>query len=314
MDITLEQQRFDQSLALLQKEACLEYSGEYGAELTTFIPFVAWLKREGHLAGRRIVTYAGMRPYYFFLDEGEFAGKTEPRRWLPENDRYWPFNCTYTAITNPWHVYPDYRQYYAARGRRFKRPLLFIQNKFAMEWKVGPINYIPLKSLSLLLQLTSDRFDVVYSRPRAELAGYSRDENNFCDYPDRAIIKQFPHVLDFEAECQAQGAAYNRAKLEILAQARLFVAVQGGGAHALACFGNSLFLLLHHQQGFSGEYPHAYKHGPYRYLSPNPVHLLVTRNFPDFELGMEMISHATVSESNIVLPAADRELVRRFTL
>ena len=59
-------QRLNLSLDMLRQHSMLEYSGEFGAEKTTFLPFVARLKQEGHLKGRKIVTYDGMRPYYYF--------------------------------------------------------------------------------------------------------------------------------------------------------------------------------------------------------------------------------------------------------
>lgn len=307
-----EQARFEHSLAMLHQQGWLEYTGEYGAEITTFVPFVAWLKQEGLLAGRRIVTYAGMRPYYFFLDDDEFGIKPEPRRWLPEGRRYWPYNSTYTAVKSPWHAYPDYRKQFAASGRTFNRPLLFVQNKFNIEWDIGPINFMPLNSLSMLLNITANKFDVVYSRPRAGLRGYSMDHNTFCDYPDRALIQRYPHVLDFEESCEVSGDNYNQAKLEMLSKSHLFVAVQGGGAHIIACFGNSLFLLLHHHAGRDEEYPHAYQHGPYKYLSKHPAKLMVARNHEDFHAGVQVMGNTLLEGGRIILQNSDT--VRRLSL
>ena len=311
----MEHIRLHRSLALLKQNAELEYTGEYGAEITTFIPFVAWLKSLGYLEGRRIVTYAGMRPYYFFLNDEEFLDKTDSRIWLPVEKRYWPFNSTYTAVKNPWHIYPNYRKRYAATGRTFKRPVLFIQNKFNVEWDIGPINYIPLRSLWGLLKLTADKFDVVYSRPHGKLAGYSLDHTPFCEYPDRAIIKQFSHVLDFEEECQATGALYNQIKLEMLAKANMFVAVQGGGAHIISCFGNALFLLLHHRESLrEREYPHAYSKGAYKYLCSYPSKLLVARDYGVFHKGIGVVGYTTVSDEKIVIPNFAADIVRRLSI
>jgi hypothetical protein len=299
------------SIALLKAHSKLEYTGEFGAELTTFIPFVAWLKQEGHLSGRRIVTYAGMRPYYFFLDDAEFEGKKEPRRWFPPSQRYWPSNATWTATASPWHVYPDYRGHFRQPGRQLQRPVLFIQNKFTVEWGEGPINYMPLKCLRRLLELTADKYDVVYSRPRERIAGYSHDDNNPCEYPDRLIIRPFAHVTDLEERCQAAGGNYNQTKLEVLAGSHLFVAVQGGGAHLLAYFGNSLLLLLHNS---GPEYPHAYQHGPYKYLSARPPRLLVAQDTEQFSAGIEMLGQARVDDSKFLLPESALDVVARLSL
>ncbi len=252
-----------------------------------------------------------MRPYYFFLEESEFEEKIEPRYWLPESERYWPSNSTYTATASPWHVYPDYRLHFMHKGRRFDRPVLFIQNKFAVEWNEGPVNYIPLDGLQRLLDLTAKQFDVVYSRPRERAAGYSWDHSAACDYPDRPVIQKFTHVTDFEAECQARGGNYNQAKLEVLAKSHLFVAVQGGGAHLLACFGESLILLLHNA---GEEYPHAYRHGPYKYLSAKPPKLLVARNTDEFKVGIEVIGNGIIQRSKFLLPTSTMDVVNRLSL
>ena len=306
-----DQERVAASIALLKAQSKLEYRGEFGPEITTFIPFVAWLRQEGYLSGRRIVTYAGMRPYYFFLDESEFEARAETRKWLPESERYWPSNSTHTATASPWHVYPDYRLHFRQQGRRFDRPVLFIQNKFTVEWNEGPVNYIPLNSLRRLLNLTADKFDVVYSRPRERVTGYSWDDNTACDYPDRAIVGQFAHVTDLEAECQARAENYNQAKLEVLAKSHLFVAVQGGGAHLLACFGESLLLLLHNA---GDEYPHAYQRGPYKYLSAQPPKLLVALNTDEFNAGIEVIGNGIIQGSKLLLHTSTIDVVHRLSL
>lgn len=306
-----DQERLAASIALLKAQSKLEYRGEFGPEITTFIPFVAWLKQEGYLAGRRIVTYAGMRPYYFFLNETEFEEKIEPRNWLSESARYWPSNSTYTATASPWHVYPDYRSHFKHKGKRFDRPVLFIQNKFTVEWKEGPVNYIPLDSLQRLLELTANKFDVVYSRPREGTAGYSWDHNSACDYPDRAVIRHFTQVIDLEAECLATAGNYNEAKLEVLAKSHLFVAAQGGGAHLLACFGESLLLLLHNA---GDEYPHAYQHGPYKYLSAKPPKLLVALNTEEFKAGVEIVGDIVIQGSKLLLQTSTMDVVNRLSL
>jgi hypothetical protein len=296
-----DERLLDQALQRLRQTGTLEYTGEFGAEITTFIPFACWLKHEGLLAGRRILSYRGMRPYYCFLDEGEFAEKPGPRHWLTPEQRDWPGNSTYTATRRPWHRMPDYRARYRGQGRTFERPVLFIQNKFTVERWQGPLNYLPLNLLAQLCRC-SERFDVVYSRPRP-LRGdndYTVDENVECDYPDLAIVRKAPGVLVLEDWCESAGLPYNQTKLEILAKAHLFVAVQGGGAHLLACFGNSLLLLLHRE---GREYPHAYRSGPYKYLADPPPLLLLARSFEQLERGVDLVGATRIEQGEILVDA-----------
>jgi hypothetical protein len=172
---------------------------------------------------------------------------------------------------------PDYRSRYRSEGLSFERPVLFVQNKFAVEWAEGPVNYLPLDLLRMILERALPKFDVVYSRPRVlpPRAGFTSDHNMFCDYPDFSLVRRFPGVLILEDHIEQSGADYNLTKLQILAKAHRFIAVQGGGAHLLACFGDSLMALLHRK---GEEDPHAYAAGPYKYLAETPPLLFVARD------------------------------------
>lgn len=318
-----DRQRLRDSFERLKRFGELEYSGEYGAEITTFIPFVGWLKREGYLSNKRIRTYAGMRAYYYFLDDAEFATKIEKRNWFPLHKRYWPSPSTYSATSRPWHVYPDYRQQFRDSGRSFSRPVLFIQNKFTVEWGCGPMNFIPLNALVNLFENTTDRYDVVYSRPGSfdvSANGYVTDANSELDYPDREILSRFPQVHHLERICAEGHIDYNTTKLEMLAKANLFVAVQGGSAHILACFGNSLLLLFDREgnERLAGktlhEYPHAYRRGPYKYLSENPPYLVVPRQFPDFVYALDMMRKIDVIDGVLSIPTDARAVLKKWAM
>ncbi|HZC17504.1 MAG TPA: hypothetical protein VE309_12150 [Caulobacteraceae bacterium] len=284
----LDRALLDGAIARLKATGVIEYTGEFGCEITTFIPFVGWLKAEGLLEGRRVLTYAGMRPYYYFLGDGEYGEKAGDRHWIDVQERGWPTNSTYTATRQPWHAPPDYRSRYRGQGPTFARPVLFVQNKFCLEWGRGPINFLPLNLLARLLSRASARFDIVYSRPRPlrREVGFTPDNNAYCDYPDIALVREHPNVTILEDLCERTGAPYNLTKLEILAKSNLFVAVQGGGAHLLACFGNSLILLLHY---IGDEDPHAYQAGPYKYLANPAPTLLLARDHARMESGVDLI-------------------------
>ncbi len=277
------------ALERLKATGVIEYTGEFGAEATTFIPFVFWLKTQGLLRGKSVVTYVGMRPYYYFLGEDELLEKPDVRDYLPPNERPWPSNSTWHATRQSWHVMPDYRARYRDQGQAFAKPLLFVQNKFSVEASRGPINYLPLRELEMLFEQTEGRFDVVYSRPRTlpRASGYTIDRNDDCTYPDLPLVQRFKHVMSLEDLCIDNNTPYNLTKLEILAKCHLFIAVQGGGANVLANFGQSLLLVLHYH---GHEYPHAYKIGPYKYLAtPAPVLMLARRHW-QFERGIKVFT------------------------
>lgn len=290
------------ALDRLKQRGAIEYSGEFGAEITAFIPFARWLKAEGWLNGRKVISYPGMRPYYYFLDDGEYAEKAVKRAWLPPGQRDWPSNDTYTATRQPWHMMPDYRAAYRAAGPGFERPILFVQNKFCIEWNSGPINYMPLQALNDIFALAGTRFDVVYSRPRemGAVADYTTDNNHDCDYPDLLLARRFPQVIVLEDFCRQTGSPYNLTKLQILAKCHVSIAVQGGGAHLLACFGDALMLLLHRE---GPEHPHAYKAGAYKYLADPPPLLLVAHDRAQFARGVALIADMSEKDGKLEIPA-----------
>lgn len=317
MQVTTENKKDEELLAIalksLEEKGFIEYFGEYGNEIATFVPFVAWLKQEGLLSNRRVITFNGMRPYYFFLDDSEFEAKHENRKHLPPKNRPWPSSFTHTATRQRWHVFHDYRAHFRNSGRNFEKPVLFIQNKFNVEDAIGPINYLPLGGLDAFLSVVENRFHVVYSRPGiVDVKGnYSHDAALMCTYPDLMAVRKHEKVEVFEQTCIDTGADYNTTKLEYLAKSHVFLAVQGGGAHILSAFGNSVLLILH-KTGL--EYPHSYAKGPYKYLAEQPPTLLVVREHGDLGAGMRILAETRVTDEGAVIPASLMPVVERLSL
>src|SRR5689334_20147291 len=89
----------------------LEYTGEFGIELVAFIPFVHWLQANGHMESRRVLTYAGMRPFYYFLAHSQYAEKAGPRTIVEASRRpsYWPTRRVgRSTAKKPSELFPDY--------------------------------------------------------------------------------------------------------------------------------------------------------------------------------------------------------------
>ena len=87
-----------------------------------------------------------------------------------------------------------------------------------------------------------------------------------------------------------------------MANANMFIGVQGGGSHAIGYFDNSLLLLLHHVDYFGErshwEYPHAYKFGPYKYLNNHSLTLAVACNLKEFQQGLYAIATSNISKDD----------------
>src|SRR5687768_15559583 len=111
MEMPSRREQDEQLVALalqhLEQQGSIEFVGEYRDELMKFVPFLAWLKANNHLVGRKVITYSGMRPYYFFLADEEYAEKQTDRQWQgPSKQFTWPGTRTATERPAPWPVYP----------------------------------------------------------------------------------------------------------------------------------------------------------------------------------------------------------------
>jgi hypothetical protein len=268
----------------------LEYIGEFGTELICFVPFVHWLHVHGHLAHRRVVTYAGMRPFYYFVDGASYAEKAEARRYRPRDKRptYLPNRGELMARKSPFEIFPDYRTVFGGRfGHAFKKPLLVIQNKHCREWAFGPINFIALESLGRLFGSLKDRFQIVYSRDgfggiaTGEL-GFSADHNDPVAFEDEDLLRRYPEVISFERLVFANAGrlSYNELKLRVFSDCRCFIASQGGGNYLAGILGGGTMVILH-RAGY--ELRDTYAHGFYRYAGMPSPRLLIARNSAELE-------------------------------
>ncbi|MBV9812095.1 MAG: hypothetical protein JO326_05055, partial [Acetobacteraceae bacterium] len=167
--------------------------GEFGAEVNSFVPFIHWLHHAGLMQGRQVCTYAGMRPFYFFLPDDAVEEEARPRRYVPPPERpaWLPNRDDHQARRSPFELFPDYRAAY--RDGRFNRtkPLLVIHNKATLEWYRPPVNVIPLALLDALFGALGDCFHIVYLRPGilGTPAGFSADAQPDFPFDDQAVLR-----------------------------------------------------------------------------------------------------------------------------
>jgi hypothetical protein len=101
---------FERCMEQAQKSGVVECNIEFGDEVASFVPFANWLNAHRHLDSIRIRTFAGMRPYYFFLDDLQIEFKETQRKWEPPDRRIWPGNDPAGDWhRSKYHLPPDFR-------------------------------------------------------------------------------------------------------------------------------------------------------------------------------------------------------------
>lgn len=298
-----------ESSSPVQLPAILEYSGEFGTEIICFMPFVNWLNSENHLADRKILTYAGMRPFYFFLDENQFEEKPERRCYVPYAKRptYLPNIGEMVATSRSQEIFPNYRKRYGGQfGGKFEKPLLVVHNKYCDEWGVGPVNFIPLDILDRIFDELKRGYKIVYFREGQgsfdiEDFGFSPDQNHPFPFDDDVILQRHPEVISFQALAyeQHQHHSYNELKLMVFSDCHNFISSQGGGNYLCALFSGSKLLIMHRS---GAETRHAYHEGFYRYASSPPPELFVAKNNNEFLEALDIFTS----------PYAKNDLSKKF--
>lgn len=259
----------------------LEFSGEFGAELNSFVPFIYWLHMAGLMEGRRVRTYDGMRPFYFFLQPSQFEEKTELRRHVLPSQRpsYWPTRNDHLSTRTAFEIFPDYRSQYRNSVFVADKPLLAVHNKYGDEWGLGPVNFFSPMVLETMFARLQDRFTIVYIRPgiKAEQIGYSRDHQPDYCLNDMEVVRRHGSVLLFEdfVSVMAGTKSYNELKLMLYANTYFYLTVQGGNAHLISLFGGSLVGIFHR---LGQEILHSYAGGHFQYASNTAPLYLIARS------------------------------------
>jgi hypothetical protein len=269
----------------------IQYEGEFGPEIVTFLPFVYNLHIRGLLKNRRISTYSGMKPYYYFLGPRKLIERTENRFFLPPGDRWWPHSDEHQRIPISGETYPSFKRF------RKKTNVLFIQNKYCVEWDEGPINFLSLETLRKIFESTEGKFKVVYSRQgiitNEAALGISIDHNKEMHLEDLALCESFPHVIVLEKRRITDFRSYNSRKLYWIDRALLLAGVQGGSNYPWTYFKKDSVIL--HKRGRETEF--SYQQGFYNYLSNPPLALKVVHNDETFieEIFERLSAHRSVS-------------------
>jgi hypothetical protein len=293
--------------------ARLDFTGEFGAEINSFVPFVYWLHQAGLMQHRRIGTYRGMRPFYFFLTPDQIEERSEPRRFVFPRDRpsWLPNRDDHATRRSPFEMFPDYRRHFQDGMFDVGRPLLVIHNKVTPEWGRPPINVLPIALLDQLFSELAEDFHIVYLRPGlgGRPADYSADHQPDLSFDDLAVLRNHPRVEIFDemAAVLAHAMPANEVKLRLYAHTYCHVTVQGGNAHLLSMFSGGVAAILHRA---GRETRHSYAHGHFTYASSPPSRWLICRTDGDVQRCIPVLRSAVMVDGQMLLSPAHAATVR----
>ena len=294
--------------------ALLECAGEFGAEINSFVPFVYYLHQTGQMEERRILTYRGMKPFYYFLRDTQILEKDDPRAWVsPDKRPLWlPNRNDHFPHKSAREIFPDYRQHYAT-DFGFPKPILAIHNKYSSGFLIPPLNYFPLDALDELFSRFKQQYQIVFlpsSAGSLQDRGFSSDHQKDKRIDEASVLRAHPEVINFHDLLMQHDVSYNEMKLRLYAATRVFFTVQGGNAHLCSLFGGSLVVILHRA---GQETKFSYAHGHFQYAAnPAPIYLIAS----GVGGAMEAVGAADDliwTEERVLLGARGQALRARFT-
>lgn len=294
----------------------LEFDGEFGAEINSFVPFIYWLHMAGLMRKRRVLTFDGMRPFYFFLDADQIEMRTRDRLFVAPLDRpeWLPTRNDHASVPTAFEIFPDYRTHFRNTLFDSDKPLLVVHNKYTLEWHRRPMNFLALPLLDRIFSGLADRFTIIYTRGgiRGKRTDFSDDEQHSYELADYALVRRHPHVLLFEdiVAKSADRYSYNELKLMLYASSYFHITTQGGNAHLAALFSGSLIGILHR---YGQEITHTYAHGHFQYASNPRPDYLICRSGEEMLLALDVFLASEVVAGRVQLPAQYADIVTAFS-
>lgn len=231
-------------MSLQEPIPVLEYTGEFGTEVALFVPFVNYLNTTGYLAANniRVLTYEGMAPYYFFLNDDKIMYKQQMRVWVPALARsFLPEEIRndddiFSQPLRPSILFPpNFVAHYGGSKIHTDLPIMVIQNKYNEEWGGPPVNYIDVPTLDAVVTKRKNSYKIIYIRSNdLRFKGYSNDANEESAYTfgDKEMLREkHPEVIMFEdmlKEFEPMGHTFNTLKCILHANAACTLSTIGG--------------------------------------------------------------------------------------
>lgn len=209
------------------------YTGEFGYELISVIPYAYWLHKRGKLKK----TYACKDTkclYYFSPHHIELdcaRNFCKPHAFPIKN-----IHVRYLDTRN-W-LPPPYKEIYKNSEFIGEKKFLVICNKYNEEWGGKPVTFLSKEVLETLFTLLQESYQIIYIRPLKkdvvwDSPLYEMDEHEF-------IRKQFPKVWVFQdIQKKHPELTFNELQLKIFANTDHFISVQGGYAIVCSYFGGT---------------------------------------------------------------------------
>lgn len=179
----------------------------------------------------------GLSSFYFFTKD-----KEEVSKFNPYNDSS-TYNFERPEFTKKEWLPPPLKEIFKNKVVT-EKPVVVIQNKFAVEWQAGIFNFFSTNFLEQVFNYLKDKYEIVYIRPKANLDNYYNDENQILEFDDyKVIAERHPYVRTIEQLLHTYNDLdYNTLQYYVSAAADKHLTTSGGNACIASYFGGDVFI------------------------------------------------------------------------
>ena len=248
----------------------IKNNAEFGVELALAVPYAYWLHKNNKL--NTVITSKGMKPFYYFCSDvrEEFKFRTIdnaaaglndlPNNWIHGiNPLEEPGVLDYSKWTPP-----PYKKYYKNDEIHFKKPMIFISNKFNLEHGEEPMGYFDIACLHEMFSYLTDKgYSVIYKRVTNKESHFTIDQNEMnsinMGYQDISanvegvglmtdydLTKYYDDVYLFDDVVkQYNHYTYNEVQLKVMANCIGFITVCGGNSILSSFFDGTVISYVH---------------------------------------------------------------------
>lgn len=174
---------------------------------------------------------------YFFVEN-----KNEINKFNDQNDSS-TYNFERPPFTQKEWLPPPLKEIFKGKIQT-KKPIVVIQNKFALEWGAGVFNYFPVQFLEKVFNYLKDKYEIVYIRPESGAKNYYTDENQILEFNDYEVIKNnHPYVTTINQLLESYPQLdYNTLQYYISAASDKHLTTSGGNACVASYFGGDVII------------------------------------------------------------------------
>ncbi|MCE7059882.1 hypothetical protein [Dyadobacter sp. CY343] len=249
---------FFQDYLFKPKYKKLSFQGEFASELQFVLPFAYWHYKNGTLATTSSSKFTNELYFFSPKHSEEYDIRTEEGNKNFEMPR-----ILYSQDYNmkKWLAVP-LKEHYQNNIYVYDKPILIIANRYNMEWDGPPISFYSIELLEYLFKELSDKYTIIYNRPRPQ--HITMDNSEIYDLGEYDWLEEtYPNVILMEnlyKENKGKANNFNHLQLMVYANASKFISIHGGTATLASYFGGTNLILSkkgpeHHFKCYEKLYP-----------------------------------------------------------